>query len=162
KRCLPSADAQRTCHELLGHMYRTQARWADAVSEYAVALHQAPAEFSNLLGSYATALVRSGRADEAERMIDGFHAAHPDDAAVLAVGLWPAQQRGDAAEARRRLDDLTRLPKLSAYQLNNAAWWQLEPGGDLDRGLELAKRAVGLAKRSPSARNTLALIEAER
>src|SRR5262249_40809675 len=68
---------------------------------------------------------------------------------------------GDAAEAARRLDAFAGAPKPMSWLLNRAAWEQLGRGGDLARGLELARKAVDLAKLAHAERNTLAMLEAE-
>lgn len=163
ERCaLPSREARLTCDELLAYLYRVRERWADAAKHSGAALAADPGAYRSMLRAHAYVLFRLGRLDDADRAVDGALANHPDDSRVLAARHWLAVERGDAAETGRRLEALLRAPKLEAYELNGAAWLQLRPGGDLDRGLELAQRAVKLAPRSRTYYDTLAMLEADR
>jgi tetratricopeptide (TPR) repeat protein len=163
ERCaLPSREARLTCDELLAYLYYTRERWADAARRSEAALAADPGEYRSMLGAHAYVLFRLGRLDDADRAVDGALANHPDDSRVLGARYWLAFERGDAAESSRRLEALLRVPKLEAFELNAAARLQLRPRGDLDRGLELAQRAVKLAPRSRSYTIMLALLEADR
>ncbi|HEY6179854.1 MAG TPA: hypothetical protein VIX73_35615, partial [Kofleriaceae bacterium] len=162
QRCAPrSADAQYACHAVRALLLRQRERWVDAVTEYQAAVALEPGELAFALVPYTRALAALGRRADADRLVDGFVAAHPDDGVGLLVRYELALEAGDAAEATRRLDALERAPNTTSWQLNRAAWEQLGRGGDLARGLQLARKAVDMAKLAHAERNTLAMLEAE-
>jgi tetratricopeptide (TPR) repeat protein len=161
-RCpLTSPEARLACHAILMSAYFDRGRTADALKECEAVLAADPSLASRLLGSHARMLERLGRWADAEKLGDDYMAAHPDDSYGLVVRYQTARNRGDHAEAARRLAALSTVPKPAASELNSAAWEQLLPGGDLARGRELAKQAVELSPRAYPELNTLAVLEAE-
>lgn len=161
-RCAPaSADAKLVCHAILASSHDAHGRPADALREYEALAAADPSLLTFVLGSHAHALAQLGRWADAEKLVDGFLAAHPGHGLGVMMRYQLAVLHGDAAEAARRLEALSQLPKPEGYQLNAAAWNQLLPGGDLVRGREIAKKAVEVGRYNPAVHNTLAAIEAE-
>jgi tetratricopeptide (TPR) repeat protein len=80
---------------------------------------------------------------------------------VLAVRMQTAEAAGQTQQALQRADALAKHPDATPSDLNSVAWLRLGANDDLQNALELARKAVQAAPRSPAIVNTLAAIEAE-
>jgi len=110
-------------------------------------------------------LVRAGRFDDAEHLVDEILAKDPDHHGARVARFDIAARRGSVAEALKRaesiLGDTKPSPTVLAMTFNNVAWYRLAVGNDLPAALDLAHKAVDKSPRSSEALNTRAAIEAE-
>lgn len=156
-----AGGARLVCHEVLAVAYAQRERWADAAVELDAVQALDADEAAFWIVTYAAALSRCGRIEDAERLVDGLLAAHPDRPSALFARYQIALDRGDAAGAAQRLEALVHSPRITPFELNNAAWFQLGAGGDPAGALDLAQKAVQGVARSHAAQNTLAAVRAE-
>lgn len=106
------------------------------------------------------ALILAGRRDQAERSLDDWLAAHPDDLAVLLYRADVALAGGRASVARADLERVQRLrPDLPLVLNNLASLYQV--AGD-PRALDLARRAYAKLPKNAYVQDTLGWILLEK
>ncbi len=154
-------DAELACHEMLVSAYLARERWADAVTELEAIELARPELAAKYVRPHVWALVRGGRADDAERLLDEALGKDPSNRDVKDMRILVAARRGAMPEALRRADAVAGDPQVTPSELNNIAWFRLGEGSDMTTALELARKAVEATKDSYAAVNTLAAIEAE-
>jgi putative PEP-CTERM system TPR-repeat lipoprotein len=111
---------------LVGDVYMSASRPADAAVAYQEALNAAPSPM--LMGRLTTALLQSGKVDDALKAVTDWLAKHPDD-------LDATQQAADIDIALKRYDEAaTNLRRVldkqphNAVALNNLAWVYQQQG----------------------------------
>jgi Flp pilus assembly protein TadD len=127
---------------LKGDIYLMANRPVDAVTAYVEARKTAPT--SLLTTRLSTALLKSGRKDEANKLLADWLSKHPDDLAA-------SEQGAEVNIAVNRLDDAARyLERILADKphdtvaLNNLAWVYQQKGDNV-RAQKLARQAYILA-----------------
>jgi tetratricopeptide (TPR) repeat protein len=153
-------DAELDCHELLRWAYVDSQRWPDAIAQLEAIERLRPARVAELREGHVMALMHAGRLDEADQLLDAVIAKEPDNLEALGWRFWVAIYRGQPAEVGRRADVIVQHPHVTARWLNAVAWAQLGAGGDLTKGLGLARRALQAEPRSYGIVNTVAALEA--
>lgn len=139
---------------LKGDIYLAANRPADAVAAYTEANNAAPS--SLLVTRLAGALLRSGRADDANKLLLDWIAKHPDDMAAaeqvaeisIAIGKYP--------DAAKYLELLLKQKPHDPVALNNLAWVDQQQG-DTAKAQSLARQAYVLSP-SPQTADTLGWI----
>ena len=113
---------------LKGDIYLAANRPADAVAAYTEANNAAPS--SLLVTRLAGALLRTGRTDDANKLLLSWMDKHPDDMAA-------DEQLAEISIATRKYDDATKYLELLLKQkphdpvaLNNLAWVYQQQGND--------------------------------
>jgi cellulose synthase operon protein C len=139
---------------LKGDIYLAANRPADAVAAYTEANKAAPS--SLLVTRLAGALLRSGRADDANKLLLDWLNTHTDDMAA-------AEQVAEINIATGKLDDAAKYLELLLKQkphdptaLNNLAWVYQQQGDD-SKAQPLARQAYVLSP-SPQTADTLGWI----
>jgi choline-sulfatase len=106
----------------------------------------------------AEAEIRAGRTEAAARRLAAAHAAHPEDPVLALAAADRMEQEGQLEAAlRAREAALAREPD-SPVTANAVAWTLALLGRDLDRALELARRAVAASVGEPHVQDTLATV----
>ena len=139
---------------LKGDIYLAANRPADAVAAFTDANNATPS--SLLVTRLASALLRSGRADDADALLLSWLGKHADDMVAteqlaeikIATGKWD--------DAARYLQLLLKQKPHDAVALNNLAWVDQQQGKDSD-AQGLARQAYVLAP-SPQTADTLGWI----
>jgi tetratricopeptide (TPR) repeat protein len=161
KRCaVDGADAKATCRIFLASALTQTERWSDLAE---VERERVEIDHDETVRwSYAYALLRVGRLDEATAVVDAALAKTPDDASMVDNRLLLAVATGKWEEVHAWLDRLAAHPHAGADELNTAAWTYLYFGKSLDDARAVAARV----ERSTTAltageAHTIASIEAE-
>ncbi|MDB5401315.1 MAG: hypothetical protein QOF70_6236 [Acetobacteraceae bacterium] len=139
---------------LKGDVYLAANRPADAVTAYTEANNATPSGL--LVNRLAGALLRAGRADDANQLLLGWIGKHPDD--MIAI-----EQVAEVNIAASKFDDAARYLELllkqkphDAVALNNLAWVYQQQGNDA-KAQTLARQAYVLSP-SPQTADTLGWI----
>jgi cellulose synthase operon protein C len=139
---------------LKGDIYLAANRPADAVTAFTEANNAAPSVL--LVTRLAGALLRSGRADDANKLLLDWLGKHSDD-------MEATEQVAEIAIATNKLDDAAKYLELLLKQkphdpvaLNNLAWVYQQKGDDA-KAQTLARQAYVLAP-SPQTADTLGWI----
>ncbi len=139
---------------LKGDIFLAANRPADAVNAYTEANNAAPS--SLLVTRLASALLRSGRTDDAKALLLGWIGKHADD-------MVATEQISEISIATGKLDDAAKYLSLILKQkphnpvaLNNLAW-VYQQQGKLDMAQALARQAYVLSP-SPQTADTLGWI----
>jgi Flp pilus assembly protein TadD len=144
-------------YTLLARFYAAQKRTKEAEATYQQAISKDPKDsvpVSELGMLYASA-------DQVANALAKYQDAlklQPNNA-----GLWAAygmlnERAGKIDEAKRAYQKALDIQPNTAVAANNLAWLMAEDGKDLDRALELARRAKLAAPQSPSVNDTLAWV----
>jgi putative PEP-CTERM system TPR-repeat lipoprotein len=128
---------------------------AEGVLQRAIAKEPANLKAYDILGQIYLA---QGKLDDARRKFEdlGGRQASPTVADTIAAMILQAQNKRD--EARVRYERILERDPDAAAAANNLAWMYSEPGGDLDRALQLAKVARRQAPDEPQVSDTLGWI----
>ena len=139
---------------LKGDIYLASNRPADAVTAYTEANNAAPS--SLLVTRLAGALLRSGHADDANKLLVDWVGKHPDD-------MGAAEQVAEIAIATNKFDDAVNYLNMVLKQkphdpvaLNNLAWVYQQKGDDA-KAQTFARQAYVLSP-SPQTADTLGWI----
>jgi predicted Zn-dependent protease len=139
---------------LKGDIYLAANRPADAVAAYTAANNAAPS--SLLVTRLAGALLRSGRPDDATKLLLDWIGKHPNDMVAI-------EQVAEVYIATAKFDDATKYLELllkqkphDAVALNNLAWVYQQLGNDT-KAQAMARQAYVLAP-SPQTADTLGWI----
>lgn len=145
-------------HVLEGDILAGSKNWGRAAQAYrtALSLEALPEPVIKL----HTALSRSGKATEADRVVADWMKSHPGDPAVpMYLGIQ-AISADKLKDAERLFEKVVALQPRNAAALNNLAW----AAGRLGRSgaLSIAERANEVAPGQPSFMDTLAMLLSER
>ncbi|WP_158258191.1 XrtA/PEP-CTERM system TPR-repeat protein PrsT [Rhodopila globiformis] len=127
---------------LKGDVYMMVNRPADAANAYAAAAKAAPS--SLLTTREATALVKSGRADDAAKLLVAWLAKHPDDMTATKQASEVAISANRLDVAKTYLEQVLKTQPHDTVALNNLAW-VLQHTGDMARAEALGRQAYILA-----------------
>jgi len=139
---------------LKGDIYLAANRPADAVAAYTEANNAAPS--SLLVTRLAGALLRSGRADDANKLLLDWIAKHPDDMAAAEQVAEISIATGKYPDATKYLELLLKQKPHDPVALNNLAW-VYQQQGDTAKAQSLARQAYVLSP-SPQTADTLGWI----
>jgi cellulose synthase operon protein C len=139
---------------LKGDIYVAANRPADAVAAYTEANDAAPSSF--LVTRLAGALMRSGRADDANRLLLNWLGAHADDTVAIEQVTELDIATGNLDDAGRYLELLIKQKPHDPVALNNLAWVCQQQGNDT-RAQSLARQAYVLSP-GPQTADTLGWI----
>jgi Flp pilus assembly protein TadD len=133
---------------LRGDIFLAANRPQDAVAAYREAADAAPSSF--LVTRLAGAIMRSGRADDANKVLHAWLDKHPED-------MVAAEQVAEINIATGKFDDAARYLEIVLKQkphdpvaLNNLAWVYQQQGNDA-KAQSLARQAYVLAPSSQTA-----------
>jgi putative PEP-CTERM system TPR-repeat lipoprotein len=141
-------------HALQGDLLAQQKDWAGARAAYQVALKSAGADGGNLPARLHHAIVEAGDTADAERFAADWLRRHPEDLPLrLQLGVRAVQQQDFAKAAPLFRQVLQRAPA-NLLALNNLAWILAEQAPR--EAIDLARRGLVLAPRSPDLLDTLA------
>jgi putative PEP-CTERM system TPR-repeat lipoprotein len=127
---------------LKGDIYMMVNRPADAVNAYAEAAKAAPS--SLLTTRQAAALVKSGRTDDAGKLLVTWLAQHPDDTKTTEQAAEVAINANQLDVAKKYLEQVLQTRPHDTVGLNNLAW-VMQQKGDLARAQALARQAYILS-----------------
>jgi tetratricopeptide (TPR) repeat protein len=158
QRCATTAPGMREhCDRQLALVLGSENKWKDLEQHTAEWLAR---KSDSLLaqGMRIYALQRVNRHDEADKLFAGLQS---NDPVLVSAHAEVATSRGAFDEALRRLEPLVKANDESA--MNQVAWLSVVAEKDLQRGAELAAKAIGpdKTKGSDAILNTLGTIEAE-
>ena len=139
---------------LKGDIYLASNRPADAVTAFAEANNAAPSTL--LVTRLAGAMLRSGRGDEANALLQTWLVTHSDDDVVTEQAAEINIILGKLDEAARYLERRLQQKPHDAVALNNLAWVHQQQGKDVS-AQNLARQAYILAP-SPQTADTLGWI----
>ncbi len=139
---------------LKGDLYMAVNRPADAVTAYADANDKAPSAI--LATRQAGAMLRSGRADEAGKLLVDWLGKHPDDLVVMAEAAQLSIAAGKLDDAAANLQLQLKHKPHDAVALNNLAWVYQQQGKDAP-AQTLARQAYLLSP-GPQTADTLGWI----
>lgn len=104
-------------HMLLGNIFMNQRRWTAALDEADEGLRLDP-EHGACANLRAMALVKLGRKDEADRVMEGVLARDPEDAFSHANQGWTALNQNDPKKALEHFREALRLDPTQEYALH--------------------------------------------
>lgn len=133
---------------LRGDIYMAAKRPADAVTAYAEAKEAAPSGL--LVTRLAAALLRSGRAEDADRLLRDWLGQHADDMAATEQAAEIAIAAGRYDSAAGYLQSLLKRKPHDPVALNNLAW-VYQQQGDAVKARDLARQAYVLAPSAQTA-----------
>jgi putative PEP-CTERM system TPR-repeat lipoprotein len=139
---------------LKGDTYLAANRLADAIAAYTDANNAAPS--GQLVARIAAAMIRSGKTDDATKVLQVWLAAHPSDLAVAEQASEISIATGKLADARTTLEAMLKQRPHDAVVLNNLAW-VYQQTGDGARAQSLARQAYVLSP-GPQTADTLGWI----
>ena len=105
---------------LKGDVYQMANRPADAVSAYTEAAKATPS--SLLTSRRVSALLRSGRKDDANKVLADWLAKHPDDMAATEIAAETSIADSQFDSAGAYLEQILKIKPHDAVALNNLAW----------------------------------------
>lgn len=147
-------------HALVGRVALAQGDPDAARQAFERARDADPALAAALVGLGRIALA-AGDADRAVALFDDAARSSPDDSAPLYGAAQAFLQAGRTDEAERRLEALIGAHPGHAAAANDLAWLLAEQRRDLDRALDLARRASRLMP-SPDLQDTLGWVHLQR
>ena len=147
-----SADAQR----LYADVRFARGDLAGAVEAWRVAATVALTD--DLLLRFVDALLKGGRADEAERLVSGALATSPRDRAALRLSAGLAARRGDWGRAATVLAYLARTGDAADARVQSDLSFARLNRGDLAGARQAAEQAFRLQRASPAASRALGLV----
>jgi predicted Zn-dependent protease len=136
---------------LEGEILAAQNKWSEAAITFKAGLDRQPVPA--VAARYYAALVKGGKATEANAMAAKWMRDHPDDSSIPLILAQSAQARNDLAAAKSGYQKVLDIDADSVIALNNLAWIladQKDP-----KALEYAERAHRLAPFTPSVLDTL-------
>ncbi len=133
---------------LRGDIFLAANRPPDAVTAYAEAANAAPSSF--LITRLAGAMLRSGRADDANKVLRDWLDRHPEDMVAAEQVAEINIATGKFEDAARYLEMLLRQKPHDPVALNNLAWVYQQQGNDA-KAQSLARQAYVLAPSSQTA-----------
>src|SRR5208282_3925172 len=104
----------------------------------------------------AAALLRAGRKDDANTLLAGWLAKHPDDTVVTEQAVELTIAAGQLDDAAKYLENLLKTKPHDAVALNNLAWVYQQQGNDA-RARALGRQAYVLSP-GPQTADTLGWI----
>jgi len=147
-------------HALVGRVALAQGDAAAARQAFERARDADPALPSALVGLGRIALA-TGDAEGAAALFDEAARSAPDDPTPLYGAAQAFLQAGRSDEAERRLEALIRTHPGHAAATNDLAWLLAEQRRELDRALDLARRASRLLP-GPDVQDTLGWVHLQR
>lgn len=159
-RALAHDTGRASLHELRGTLLVVLDRHDEAREAFEAALARDAANLAAHQG-LATLAAAAGDLARATALLDEAARLHPDDVAPAYAAAQLTLQRGDRADARRRLETIVAEQPLHAPAANDLAWILATEREDLDRALVLAQRAHRLQP-SPETVDTLGRVRLER
>lgn len=138
-----------------GDIQAQRENWVDAVAAFQRAAKVAPNPEVQV--RLYGALLRAGRADEAERMAADWLRAQPRDAVMRTLLAERALSQNRLQDARRLYEEVLSIRPDDVMTLNNLAWveGQLRLSGAIAR----AERALALAPDNPVILDTLGMLQ---
>ncbi len=139
---------------LKGDVYMASNRPLDAAAAYEDANKAKPG--TQLVTRAAAALLRSGKPDDATKLLQAWLAAHPDDMTVTEQLAEISISGNKLDDAAKYLEALLKQKPHDAVALNNLAWVYQQKGED-DKAQSLARQAYVLSP-GPQTADTLGWI----
>ena len=155
-----SAEQQARIDQALLTAYSTAQDWTRVLTVADRLIEKFPASPTPYL-SRSYALMRLGRASEAEKLAQERLAKYPGESRTLEVLSEIASWRGDHKMAYDYLSQVLDRPDAKAADFNNRAWSGVFVEDLHEKAIEDARHAVALAPEAASILHTLATLYAE-
>jgi len=137
---------------LTGDVLAAADRYPEAVTAYRAAYDSSPTLARQVVPRLHAALVRAGKASEANVLVTGWLAKHPEDEGARLVLAGQHMSAKEPAAAIQEYETVLQSKPDSIVALNNLA--NLYGPEQQDKAIELARRAVELEPGSPAILDT--------
>ena len=139
---------------LEGDVQASRQKWSDAVASYRKAYQLGKS--AQVLTRLHTALVRSGRSAEADRLVEEWMRANPNDLVVLGYLADRALVNNKPGDAVKYYESILKRTPKNAQILNNLAYAAGQVGDP--RALGFAAEAIALAPDNPAILDTYGML----